>query len=61
MLNKRHERLVELVRRMRAYQREFFKYRASSDLALTRKFEKEVDKIILEEVKEQKSKQQEIF
>lgn len=55
------DRLLEKVRRMRAYQREYFKYRAKSDLDLAKKFEREVDKMVEEEVKIKKSNQQELF
>lgn len=60
-LQKKYNHLFERVRRMRAYQKEYFKYRASSDLKLSKQFEKEVDQLIATEVKEQKSKQKEIF
>lgn len=55
------DRLLDKVRRMRAYQREYFKYRAKSDLDLAKRFEREVDKMVEEEVKIKKSNQQELF
>lgn len=61
LLKKKHDRLVDLVRRMRGYQKEYFKYRASSDLSLARKLEREVDKLIDEEIKVLKSNQPELF
>lgn len=55
------DRLLDKVRRMRAYQREYFKYRAKSDLDMAKRFEREVDKMVEEEVKIKKSNQQELF
>lgn len=60
-LQKKYDILVEKVRRMRGHQKEYFKYRASSDLQSARRFEREVDGIIEEAVKIQKSKQRDLF
>lgn len=60
-LQKKHDRLVDKVRQMRGVQREYFKYRAGSDLQRAKVLEREVDQIIDDEVKIRKSKQQEIF
>lgn len=60
-LQKKHDRLVEAVHRMRGHQKEYFKYRARSDLDIARRWEREVDKLIQEEVKVKKSKQQQFF
>lgn len=57
----KYDRLLEKVRRMRGYQKEYFKYRASSDLQLAKRFEREVDQLIADEVKIQKSNQKEMF
>jgi hypothetical protein len=46
---------------MRGYQKEYFKYRASSDLQMSKQYERKVDELLKEEVQNQKSKQQEIF
>lgn len=60
-LQKHYDRLVDKVRQMRGWQREYFKYRARSDLDRARKLEREVDKIIAEEVKARTSKQIELL
>ena len=60
-LQKRYDRLIESVRRMRAAQREYFKYRARSDLEVAKRWERETDRLITEEIKQKKSKQGEIF
>lgn len=61
MTDQKHQRLVELVRKMRGYQINYFKYRASIDLKLSKQYEREVDKLLAQEMQVQKSKQQEIF
>jgi hypothetical protein len=60
-LQKRYQRLVQLVGKMRGHQREYFKYRASYDLERARRLEREVDKIIREEEQRKNSHQPEIF
>lgn len=60
-LQKKYDQLVEKVRRMRGHQKEFFKYRAKVDLDAARRFERDVDKLIEEEVKQKKSKQPAMF
>jgi hypothetical protein len=60
-LQKRHDRLVDFTRKMRGHQKEFFKYRAKVDLDAARRYERMVDSLIDEEVKQQKSKQTEMF
>jgi hypothetical protein len=57
-LQKKYVRLLEKVRMMRGRQKEYFKWRAQSDLQAARRYEKEVDAIIEAEVKIQKSNQQ---
>lgn len=57
----RHDKIVDVARRMRAYQKEYFKYRTKQDLELSKRFERELDKLISEEVKVKKSKQGEVF
>lgn len=56
-LQQKYDRLIDRVRRMRGRQKEYFKYRASSDLEAARRLEREVDKLLNEEVKAQQSKQ----
>lgn len=46
---------------MRGYQKEYFKYRTRQDLELSKRFEREVDKLLNEEVEIKKSNQKEIF
>jgi hypothetical protein len=60
-VEQKYLRLVDRVRRMRGYQREWDKFHCSSDKEYKRRLEREVDELIIEEVKKQKSKQQEIF
>lgn len=60
-LQVRYDQLVDKVRRMRGAQREYFKYRAKTDLDLSKRLEREVDKMIQDEVDKQKSKQKEMF
>lgn len=60
-LQKRHDRLVDYVRKMRGFQKEYFKYRVRSDLETAKRFEREVDRLIALEIGEKKSKQPEIF
>ena len=60
-IQKKYDQLVEKVRRMRGHQKEFFKYRAKVDLDAARRFEREVDKLIEEEVKQKKSQQSVMF
>lgn len=57
----RYDHLLDKVRRLRGYQKEYFKYRASRDLQLAKRFEREVDDMIKTEVEIQKSKQKEFF
>lgn len=60
-LQKKYDRFLHYVRKMRGHQKEYFKYRASSDLQMAKKYEREVDGLIAEEVKNQKSNQKEMF
>lgn len=60
-LKKKHELLLEKVRRMRALQIDYFKYRASSDLDRAKRLEREVDYLVKVEVKEQRSQQNKMF
>ncbi|MGN6491195.1 MAG: hypothetical protein ACTHLE_04305 [Agriterribacter sp.] len=60
-LQKKYERLVEKVRMMRGHQKEYFKYRGSDSLERARRLEREVDQLIDEEVRRQKSKQRDLF
>ncbi|SFW16529.1 hypothetical protein [Chitinophaga sancti] len=60
-LQKKFDRLFELARRTRGLQREYFKYRASSDLEKAKQWEKSLDAFINEEQKSRESKQKELF
>lgn len=60
-LQKKYDQLFDRVRRMRGHQKEYFKYRASSDLQLAKRFEREVDELIKKEIEQRKSNQKEIF
>lgn len=60
-LKAKYEYLLDRVRRMRGWQIEYFKYRASSDLKSAKKLEYEVDGFLKTIVKEQQSKQQSIY
>jgi len=61
LIQKKYDRLFDLVRRMRGHQIEFFKYRASADLKIARDFERKVDKLIRSELEERKTKQRQLF
>jgi hypothetical protein len=60
-LQKKYDQLMEKVRRMRGHQKEYFRYRASSDLQLAKRFEREVDEFIKKEIEQRKSNQKEFF
>ncbi|MGC4244538.1 MAG: hypothetical protein QM686_20385 [Herbaspirillum sp.] len=58
---KKYDRLLEAVRKMRGHQKEYFKYRAKSDLEKSRYHERQVDQLIKEELEERKSLQSKLF
>jgi hypothetical protein len=60
-LQKKYDRLLDKARRVRGVQKEYFKYRLVQDLELARRLERELDLLISEEVKVQKSNQSELF
>jgi hypothetical protein len=60
-LQRKYDHLLNTIRKMRGHQKEYFRYRARSDLDLSKRAEREVDKIIAEEVKNKKSQQKELF
>jgi hypothetical protein len=60
-LQTKYDKLFDKVRQMRGYQKEYFKYRASSDLEKSKRFEREVDQIIKDEVQKKESKQIDIL
>jgi hypothetical protein len=60
-LQKRHERLVDKTRQMREYQQRWFKYHIRSDLEKAKRYEREIDHLIDEEMKIQSSSQQKLF
>jgi 23S rRNA A2030 N6-methylase RlmJ len=59
-LQKKYDRLVDKVRRMRGWQKEYQKYHASSDRELAKRFEREVDQLVKDEVDRKNSKQLEL-
>lgn len=61
VLQKRFDRLLDLVRKTRGHQKEYFKYRGSADLKRARQWESALDAFIDEEVKSRESKQKELF
>lgn len=60
-LEKLHTQFRDKVRRMRGHQKEYFKWRASSDLKFARQWEREVDNSIDQEVKTEKSNLNKLF
>lgn len=60
-LQAKYDHLIDLVRKVRGSQKEFFKYRARVDLEKSRYHERRLDSFINDEVKKQKSKQQDLF
>lgn len=60
-LKTRYDRLVNKVKNMRLAQIDYFKYRGQGYLDKARRYERDVDEIIREEVKIQESKQQDLF
>lgn len=57
----KYDRLIDKIIKYRGYQKQWLKYHASSDLQKVKIFAREIDKLISEEVKQQESKQPEIF
>lgn len=60
-LQKKYDRLLDLVRKTRGRQKEYFKYRASSDLKQARQYEATLDAFIDEELKSRQSIQNKLF
>lgn len=60
-LQAKYNRLIDKVRRMRGHQKEWFRYHAKVDLDASKRFAREVDQLIDQEVKQQKSGQTEMF
>lgn len=60
-LEERYNRLVDAVRKMRGCQKEYFKYRAKTDLEKSKHWERQVDAIVGDHVRQQESKQKELF
>jgi hypothetical protein len=56
-LQLKYDRLVTNVYKLRNRQKEYFKYRASSDLEACKRLSKVVDDLVEEEIKYRKSKQ----
>lgn len=60
-LQKKFDRLLDLARKTRGLQKEYFKYRASSDLEKAKHWEKALDQYIKDELKSKESQQKEMF
>ena len=60
-LQKKYDRLLDLARKVRGHQKEYFKYRASSDLEKSKHWERQLDQFIKEEVTTKTSNQRELF
>jgi hypothetical protein len=60
-LQLKHELLVKYVTRMRAYQEKYFMYRAIQDKNNMLRYQREVDKLLKNEVKVKESKQIELL
>lgn len=60
-MQKKYDQLLDKVRRMRGHQKEYFTYRSGSALKMAKHWEREVDKLIEEEVKRKKSGQQDLL
>lgn len=60
-LQTKYDRLIDLVRRMRGRQKDYFKYRARPDLDASKNLERQVDNLLKSEVEKKESKQQELF
>lgn len=58
---KRYERLLDKTRQMREYQKRWYSYHIRTDLDKAKRLEREIDQLIAEEIKIQKSNQGEIF
>jgi len=57
----RYDRLLNLVFKMRGYQRSWIKYHLSGDREKAKRYENEVDKMIESEAQRKDTKQSEIF
>ena len=60
-LQAKYDLLLDKVRRMRGFQKEYLKYHAIQDKERMQALQRQVDAIIDQEVKVMKSKQPEIF
>lgn len=60
-LQAKYTHLVNRVRVMRHYQKEFRKYRATSDKDAAARLERQVDNLLLDEEKKEKSNQRELL
>ncbi|MFB6453744.1 hypothetical protein ACE38W_00610 [Chitinophaga sp. Hz27] len=61
ILKKKFSRLLELTRKTRGHQKEYFKYRAKSDLEKAKIWERQLDQFIKDEVIIMQNKQQDLF
>ena len=61
ILRKKYDRLLDLARKVRGHQKEYFKYRSSETLKRCKIFEQQLDALLKDEVAEIKSNQQELF
>lgn len=60
-LQKKYDRLLDLTRKVRGHQKEYFKYRASSDLEKSKHWERQLDQFLKQEVTAKATNQQELF
>lgn len=60
-IQKKFDRLLELSKKVRYYQKEYNKYKASRDYEKARYYERQLDTFISEEIKHQATKQQDLF
>lgn len=57
----KYDKILDLVRRMRGHQKEFFKYHSSIDLEKAKRIERLVDAFIKDEIQSIKSNQNSLF
>lgn len=61
VLQKKFDRLLDLARKVRGHQKDYFRYRASSDLEKSKHWERQLDQFIKDEVAERDKKQRDLF
>jgi hypothetical protein len=60
-MDQKFNNLINLIAKMRTYQKKYFTYRIKQDLETAKRYEREVDKILRIEFEARKTKQNEIF